>query len=667
MLSKLPKQQQGKIQPTTVRLINASGKPMDLEGKINLIIKIADMKLAAECHVVTHLQHPIILGMDFLREYGANIDLEQNRVHIGGREVCLTPEDVVQSFGRLTQDIAIPPQYKMSCELRAHNKLGLKTGDLIQVTSVDTGFFGKEPGICILNGVGKVYNKDRVHAVLVNNTGRQANMKKGNVIGIIEKTSEADIDINLSELNHIELNNIKAEDKCVIHHAQATADQIAQLQKLLEDNDDLFAKHDYDIGRTELIEARIKVTNETPIRKKPYAVPLALREAVKKQIEDLVENGVIRESNSPWAFPLIVVRKKNGKLRLCIDYRLLNDRTEKFYWPLGSIDDIFASLGGARYLSSLDMANAYHHIPMAPEDIPKTAFVCEQGLFEYGDKIDKRGHRDSGTLEQRPDPMLSPFPRRVPSGSVRSKSNTVGPTMSYRAGRQQAMSSSDSSSGNHSATSPVKVPEKGAINKDNGGNRGEVENTLSESTSDSDSNIPLAQSRDKLGMQDLQDQMSRLSTKEIPDERDRTVPSGGATGAQQSQSQDTGDVIEKQSKQRTQNAPLPSIKLTKVDGKWRAERLGRLVRVGDTWTRQPLEKVDDVEMVEILTGLNDGSNSGIRGSLRSKADQGATSNIGRTLEKRKLQNLTQRLQRLQKKLKDRKVAHGMSGRKVKSS
>ena len=69
---------------------------------------------------------------------------------------------------------------------------------------------------------------------------------------------------------------------------------------------------------------------------------------------------------------------------MCIDYRLLNDRSEKLYWPLGCIDDIFPSLGGARYLSSLDMANAYHHIPMAPEDIPKTAFVCEQGLFEYG-------------------------------------------------------------------------------------------------------------------------------------------------------------------------------------------------------------------------------------------------------------------------------------------
>ena len=106
------------------------------------------------------------------------------------------------------------------------------------------------------------------------------------------------------------------------------------------------------------------LNDETPISRKPYPVPLALREAVGKQIKDLIEIGVIRESNLPWAFPIIVVRKKNGKLRICVDYRQLNDRSEKSYWPFGSTDDIFASLGGARYLSSLDMANAYHHIPL---------------------------------------------------------------------------------------------------------------------------------------------------------------------------------------------------------------------------------------------------------------------------------------------------------------
>ena len=117
-------------------------------------------------------------------------------------------------------------------------------------------------------------------------------MKK---VAVVEKTREDDTDVGSSEINSIEVKSIKAEDKCTIDHAQATVEQIARLQKLLGDNDDLFAKHDYDKGRTDLIQARINVTNETPIRKKPYAVPLALREAVKKQIEDFTKNGIIKK------------------------------------------------------------------------------------------------------------------------------------------------------------------------------------------------------------------------------------------------------------------------------------------------------------------------------------------------------------------------------------
>ena len=387
VLDKLPIEQQRTIQPATTRLINASGQPMDLVGKINIKIKISNMKLKAVCHVVTQLPHPIIIGIDFLREYNATIDLEHNRVIIGGKEICLTPEGVIQSFGRLTDDITVPPHTVMTCEIKTHRKLGLQLGDLVQVTSVDSGFFGNEPGIFLMNQVSQVYDNGKSNAMIINNTVRQVTMKRGNVVAMVEHIQEADI-ISSSHINNnhgvIEVNTINSDDKCVIHNDLATSRQIELIQTLIDANDDLFAKHDYDIGRTDLIEARIKLTDETPIRKKPYSVPLVLRDQVKKQIGDLVDNGIIRPSNSPWAFPMIVVRKKNNKLRLCQDFRALNQRTEKFYWPLGSIDDIFASLGGARYLSSLDMANAYHHIPMAPEDIPKTAFICEQGLFEYG-------------------------------------------------------------------------------------------------------------------------------------------------------------------------------------------------------------------------------------------------------------------------------------------
>ena len=96
-----------------------------------------------------------------IREYNANIDLEHNRVIIGGKEVCLTPVEVIQSFGRLTDDITVPPHTIMTCEIKTHRKLGLQSGDLVQVTSVDSGFFRNEPGLFLMNQVSQVYDNGK--------------------------------------------------------------------------------------------------------------------------------------------------------------------------------------------------------------------------------------------------------------------------------------------------------------------------------------------------------------------------------------------------------------------------------------------------------------------------------------------------------------------------
>ena len=151
--------------------------------------------------------------------------------------------------------------------------------------------------------------------------------------------------------------------------------------------------------------------------------------------------------------------------------------------------------------------------------------------------------------------------------------------------------------------------------------------------------------------------MSRLITRVIPDEGDSTAPWGGAEGAQQSQLQDRRDASGTQSNQGTSNVPVPSIKLTKVNGNWGVVKSGRLARVSVNLVWQPLEKVDNVNVVKLLTGLNSGSNSGVRQTLRSKEDQGAALKAKAALEKWKLQDLAQRLQKLQLKLGARKLAH----------
>ena len=104
---------------------------------------------------------------------------------------------------------------------------------------------------------------------------------------------------------------------------------------------------------------------------------------VKAHIQDLLTKGVVKPSHRPYAAPVVVVRKKNGSVRLCVDYRRLNSKTIKDAYPLPRIEESFNVLAGAKYFTTLDPASGYHQIAMDPKDQDKTAFTTPFGLFEY--------------------------------------------------------------------------------------------------------------------------------------------------------------------------------------------------------------------------------------------------------------------------------------------
>ena len=99
------------------------------------------------------------------------------------------------------------------------------------------------------------------------------------------------------------------------------------------------------------------------------------RQEIKKTIDELLAKGYIRRSFSPWAFPLLLVDKKDGSKRMCVDYRELN--------ALPRIEDLFDLLRGARIFSKIDLRSGYFQLRIHPENIPKTAFTCKYGLYEY--------------------------------------------------------------------------------------------------------------------------------------------------------------------------------------------------------------------------------------------------------------------------------------------
>ncbi|KAG0458620.1 hypothetical protein HPP92_021748 [Vanilla planifolia] len=120
-----------------------------------------------------------------------------------------------------------------------------------------------------------------------------------------------------------------------------------------------------------------------PVSKAPYRMAPAELQEVKVQIHELLDKGFIRPSVSPWGAPLLFVKKKDGSLRMCIDYRELNKITIKNRYPLPRIDDLFDQLQGAAVFSKIDLRSGYHQLKIKKDDISKTAFRTRYGHYEF--------------------------------------------------------------------------------------------------------------------------------------------------------------------------------------------------------------------------------------------------------------------------------------------
>jgi hypothetical protein len=120
-----------------------------------------------------------------------------------------------------------------------------------------------------------------------------------------------------------------------------------------------------------------------PISKRPYHMPLKELAELKNQLQELLDKGYIRPSYSPWGCPALFIKKKDGSLRLCVDYRPLNAVTIKNKYPLPRIDVLFDQLARAKVFSKIDLRSGYHQIKIRPCDIPKIAFSTRYGLYEF--------------------------------------------------------------------------------------------------------------------------------------------------------------------------------------------------------------------------------------------------------------------------------------------
>ncbi|GET66141.1 retroviral-like aspartic protease 1 [Rhizophagus irregularis DAOM 181602=DAOM 197198] len=168
------------------------------------------------------------------------------------------------------------------------------------------------------------------------------------------------------------------------HLGEMSDEERIAFKKLIREYEDIFEYDEEKLGRINTVKHEIIIEeNQGPIAQKRYKETDEKGKFIKKEIEQLLKMGKIRESWSNWASPVTLAGKKTGNYRFCIDYRKLNNVTKSDEYPLPRIDELLEKFRKGSWFTSLDLAAGYHQVEMAEEDKEKTAFICSQGLYEY--------------------------------------------------------------------------------------------------------------------------------------------------------------------------------------------------------------------------------------------------------------------------------------------
>ncbi|XP_068451557.1 uncharacterized protein [Clinocottus analis] len=156
-----------------------------------------------------------------------------------------------------------------------------------------------------------------------------------------------------------------------------------RIRQKLAEKQHVFSLQEWDVGLAKGVEHPIRLHDPRPFRERSRRLAPADIDDVRRHIQQLLAAGIIKESRSPYASPIVVVRKKNGNIRICIDYRTLNRRTIPDQYTMPRIDDALDCLSGSKWFSVLDLRSGYYQIAMKEEDKEKTAFICPLGFYQF--------------------------------------------------------------------------------------------------------------------------------------------------------------------------------------------------------------------------------------------------------------------------------------------
>ena len=388
-------------EPSNINLVDVNGGKRRSLGKIkNLPINIKGTIIPIDVDVSEAANYSVIVGNDWLTKTKGIIDFNHGimTLHYNGRRLrcgisCWEKpkyDDLGNAIGKQETTTPEPEEteeYEQEDETEDQQYCAIIGNSdeqpLIQGNDQQITIGNREEPIEYLQEL-----KGLNQPILGNQT-KSRNWKGPKAICGCDNYLETEDDIceacqqKFEDLELVQYLNEEYEEQQANEPPDLTRNQQQQLDQLLQEYQDVIAIEDDPPGRTNLVTHQIITENVPPIRQRPYRLSPVEHEFVGKELDHMLQQGIIRPSSSPWTSPIVLVKKKNGKTRFCVDYRKLNKVTKRDAYPLPRIDEILDSLGKAKWFTSLDLASGYWQVEMSEADREKTAFITKQGIFEF--------------------------------------------------------------------------------------------------------------------------------------------------------------------------------------------------------------------------------------------------------------------------------------------
>ena len=358
----------------------ADGSTTATHGEIELSGQLRHWKFTHN-FLIADIQEDVLIGIDFLQTHGAALCFRTAELQIGDTKLQCQDADGYPLMARvqLVTAVTVPPRSERILHGRLDRQLAGEYYTVEHNTSQQN----------FLVGTTLASHEADPYIRLLNPSEDELILKAGKIVAMATPAEPPERPGHTAKIRQVHLTSNPVPEHMqelfqkALNSCSTTAEQ-EKLQQVLTSYADVFSSCPTDIGHTNLITHTIPTKSDAaPVKQRPRRLGAEKEKEVDKQIEELQQQGLIEPSHSAWSSPVVMVKKRDGSWRFCIDYRKLNELTIKDAYPLPRIDDSLDALSGSQYFSTLDLVSGYWQVALDSEAREKSAFVTRNGLWQW--------------------------------------------------------------------------------------------------------------------------------------------------------------------------------------------------------------------------------------------------------------------------------------------